>query len=312
MTERDDDTDFSAEESISDEISERVRSVISAAESAATAIRHEAEQQEQIKRRAAEGERQRFLEQAKAEAEALLEERMKRISELSDSLIEGAEKILMRIDGAAEVKRQLETMVHALANAAEELAAESGVTREVPRPRPVAVEDAPDQPRMRAVPEPEEETASVTELRVPQQAEPDPEVVEPVPDAEPEVTEAEAPAAKSDGGPATKADVTPVEVIPAEDSSDDEDVEVVDAVAVEDEPEPEPDRRNGAPAAAKEPAAEPRGFDGDDMLAARLVALQMAVAGSARDEVEAHLRKTFELDEPGTILNDVFGAESKL
>jgi hypothetical protein len=301
-----DDTDLSAEESISDEISERVRSVISAAESAATAIRHEAEQQAQIKRRAAEAEHQRFLEQAKAEAEALLEERMKRISELSDSLIEGGEKILMRIDGAEEVKRQLETMVHALASAAEELAAESGFPRETPRPRPVAVED--EQPRMRAVPEPEE-TASVTELRVPQKAEPEPEVAEPLPESEPEVTEADAPAAATtDNGPATKADVTPVEVVPVDDSSD-EDVEVVDAVAVEDEPEA--DRRNGAPAAEK-PAAEPRGFDGDDMLAARLVALQMAVAGSARDEVEAHLRKTFELDEPGTILNDVFGTESKL
>jgi hypothetical protein len=309
----DNETDISAEESISDEISERVRSVISAAESAATAIRHEAEQQAQIKRRAAEGERQRFIEQAKAEAEALLEERMKRISELSDSLIEGAEKILMRIDGAAEVKRQLDTMVQALAHAAEELAAESGFSGEVPRPRPVAVDDEPvapapepEQPRMRAVPEPED-TANVTELRVPQKAEPEPEVAEPEPESAPEVTEAKAPAASKRNGPAKKADVTPVEVIPADGSADDEDVEVVDAVAVEDEPE----RRNGAPA-EKEQAAEPRGFDGDDMLAARLVALQMAVAGSARDEVEAHLRKTFELDEPGSILNDVFGTESKL
>ncbi len=74
-----DDTTLSAEESISDEISERVRSVLAAAESAATAIRHEAEQQVQSKRRAAEAERQRYLEDAKAEAEALLEERMKRI-----------------------------------------------------------------------------------------------------------------------------------------------------------------------------------------------------------------------------------------
>src|SRR5215212_3579375 len=135
MNERDD-TDLSAEESISDEISERVRSVLAAAESAAQAIRHEAEQQTQIKRRAAEAERARFLEAAKAEAEALLEERMKRISELSDSLIEGAEAILMRIEGAQEVKRQLETMVHALAKAAEDLAAESDKGREAPRPRP--------------------------------------------------------------------------------------------------------------------------------------------------------------------------------
>jgi F0F1-type ATP synthase membrane subunit b/b' len=279
MNERDDDTNLSPEESISDEIGERVRSVISAAESAATAIRHEAEQQAQIQRRAAEGERQRFLEQARAEAEALLEERMKRISELSDSLIEGAEKILMRMEGAQEVKRQLDTMVKALATAAEELAGESSVPREVPRPRPVAVED--DQPRMRAVPEPEA-TAVVTELRVQPEPEPEaaaPEVVDPVVVAEPE--------------------------------PEPDDVEVVDAVAVEDEPESHPQQSNGAAEDADQPV-ESRGFDGDDMLAARLVALQMAVAGSARVEVEEHLRKTFALEEPGSILNDVFGAESKL
>jgi cell division septum initiation protein DivIVA len=277
----DDDTTLSPEESISDEISERVRSVLAAAESAATAIRHEAEQQVQSKRRAAEAERQRYLEDAKAEAEALLEERMKRISQLSDSLIEGAEAILMRIEGAQEVKRQLETMVHALADAAEKLAGESEHAHEAPRPRPVAVED----------PEP----ATVTELRTPPKPEPKPVVVEVVPE-------------------------------------EDDDVEVVDAVAVvDDEPEaaPEPEsaaehpspverlRKAVTPPAengAKDEAAPPeqRGFDGDDMLAARLVALQMAVAGSERVEVEAHLRKTFALEEPGAILNDVFGAESKL
>jgi hypothetical protein len=295
MNERDD-TNLSAEESISDEISERVRSVISAAESAATAIRHEAEQQAQIKRRAAEAERQRFIEQAKAEAEALLEERMKRISELSDSLIEGAEAILMRIEGAQEVKRQLEAMVHALADAAEELAAESERSREAARPRPVAIDDEPE-PRVRAVPEPEAEPdpATVTELRVPPPPAPEPVVAEPVPDAEPEVTEAEGPAAATDEGPA----------------EDSEDVEVVDAVEVVDEPAPQPSGTGNGAADTEQPA-EQRGFDGDDMLAARLVALQMAVAGSARVEVEAHLRKTFALEEPGAILNDVFGTESKL
>ncbi len=234
MNERDD-TNLSAEESISDEISERVRSVISAAESAATAIRHEAEQQAQIKQRAAEAERQRYIETAKAEAEALLEQRITRISELSDSLIEGAEAILMRIEGAQEVKRQLETMVHALAHAAEELAAESEQGRLAPVPRPVQVDDEPE-PRMHAVPEPETEAepaasepdpANVTELRVP---EPEPEPASEA-EAPPEVTEAEAAA----------------------------------------------------------PAAE-----------------------ETEEEVEAHLRKTFALDEPGAILNDVFGTESKL
>jgi hypothetical protein len=273
---------LSAEDSISDEISERVRSVLAAAESAATAIRHEAEQQIQIKKRAAETERLRLLDDARSEAEALLHERIKRISELSDSLIEGAEKILMRMEGAQEVKRQLETMVHALADAAEELAAESSG---------VASTASQAAPRVRAVPDPD-----------------------------PTVTEAEAPAAARGDGPAEPADLEPVEVVP------DEDVEVVDAVEVVDEPEPSPERRSpverlrkvasaGRPdnGGVEEKKPEPAsGFDGDDMLAARLVALQMAVAGSERGEVEAHLRQTFSLDEPGAILNDVFGTESKL
>jgi F0F1-type ATP synthase membrane subunit b/b' len=308
-----DDTNLPPEENISDEISERVRSVLAAAEGAATAIRHEAEQQAQIKRRAAEAEGQRYLEDAKAEAEALLEARMKRISELSDSIIEGAEAILMRIDGAQEAKRQLETMVHALATAAEALAAESQTGQAPPRPRPVAVEDEPP-PRMRAVPEPTEppepigpDPATVTELHVPER----PQAVPP-----------------EDSGPAEPSDLQPVDVVP--DADDDSEVEVVDAVEVVDEPELDADRRTpverlrkpaardgngGSGAESAESAgkqAHSRGFDGDDMLAARLVALQMAVAGSARDEVEDHLRKAFALEEPGKILNDVFGTESKL
>src|SRR3954452_12484184 len=149
MNERDD-TNLSAEESISDEISERVRSVISAAESAATAIRHEAEQEVQMKRRAAEAERERYLEHAKSEAEAFLDQRIKRISELSDALIEGAESLLMRIGGAQEVKRQLETMVHALAHTAEILAAESEQGRLAPVQRPITLDDEPE-PRIQAV-----------------------------------------------------------------------------------------------------------------------------------------------------------------
>jgi hypothetical protein len=327
MNERDD-TNLSAEENISDEISERVRSVISAAESAATAIRHEAEQQAQIKRRAGEAERQRFLETARAEAEALLQERMKRISELSDALIEGTEAILMRIEGAQEVKRQLETMVRALAEAAETLAAESEAAAPArePGPGPVAAPADEPAPRVRAVPEPEPaepDPAVVTELRVPEPeaaTEPAEAGAEPVPDEEPEATEAEAPAATRADGPAEPTDLEPVDVVP---DADDEEVEVVDAVEVVDEPEPERERRSpverlrgvtgrGGNGAEQPKQPEPRAFEGDDMLAARLVALQMAVAGSARVEVEEHLRKTFSMDEPGAILNDVFGTESKL
>ena len=44
-------------------------------------------------------------------------------------------------------------------------------------------------------------------------------------------------------------------------------------------------------------------FDG-----ARLVALQMAVAGSTREEVAAELQRAFRLQDPSSILDDVFGA----
>jgi hypothetical protein len=40
---------------------------------------------------------------------------------------------------------------------------------------------------------------------------------------------------------------------------------------------------------------------------ARLIALQMAVAGSERPEVEEHLRSSFDLDDPAPVLDAVFG-----
>jgi hypothetical protein len=65
-------------------------------------------------------------------------------------------------------------------------------------------------------------------------------------------------------------------------------------------------RRDTAPAEADgDDRREP-----DNQLSARLVALQMAVAGGNRGEVEAHLIRTFEVTEVGTILDDVFGQGS--
>ena len=82
-------------------------------------------------------------------------------------------------------------------------------------------------------------------------------------------------------------------------------------------PAPEPPRREPAPTAhvrrpepvpsAPEPSrrvddkSDAR-FDG-----ARLVALQMAVAGSTREEVHSELQRAFRLADPSSILDDVFG-----
>ena len=45
-----------------------------------------------------------------------------------------------------------------------------------------------------------------------------------------------------------------------------------------------------------------------DVSAARLVAIEMAVAGRTRDEVDAHLRDAFDVDDTRALLDDVFGA----
>ena len=62
---------------------------------------------------------------------------------------------------------------------------------------------------------------------------------------------------------------------------------------------------SSAPAAAAEraPATEPPN-------AARLVAIEMAVGGAARADVERHLRERLGIADPSTLLDDVFGAES--
>jgi len=52
--------------------------------------------------------------------------------------------------------------------------------------------------------------------------------------------------------------------------------------------------------------AEP-GADGRSSAAARLLATQMAVSGAGRDEIEASLRKGFDIDDASEILEAVLG-----
>lgn len=63
---------------------------------------------------------------------------------------------------------------------------------------------------------------------------------------------------------------------------------------------PDPPGDNPAPAATSSAAHD----------AARLVAIEMAVAGDSRETVGRRLRQEFGIGEPGPILDDVFGAGS--
>jgi hypothetical protein len=255
--------EFALEDHIAGEVGERVRSIISAAESAAGALRHEAEQQIQARRRLAEAERMRYLETARREADELLRQRVSRMTELSDALIEGAAKLLADIQGATELRRSLDRTVVALAENAEELLAETRGARAPAGPAGPQAEQAPEPEPVAATPEP---------AVAPERSEAgEPVDAEVVADDETVAAHAE-PQAQETGEPGLR-------------------------VAGEEE---------GGNGAVSEGAA--RAAD-DDALAARLVALQMAVAGSSRGEVEQHLRINFELGDTTSILNDVFGSD---
>src|SRR2546423_1690467 len=221
---------------VASEVAERIRSVIGAAEAAANAVRHEAEQQAAARRRAAEEEGRRLIDDAKRDASALLEERVRRINELSDSIIERAETLLTRLDRAEETRRELQAMVDELGQTAGRMARELGEGPELSGP-PKAAEAPGPEPAAEEEPVAEESAPS---LRVA------------------EAEEEEAPAGN-----------------------------ITDLLS--------------------RPADRTRAEEDDQLLGARLVALQMAVAGGNRGEVEAHLVRAFDLPNPQSILDDVFG-----
>ena len=249
----------SATEPVAAEVGERVTAVLTAAETAANAIRHEAEQQAQMKRRAAEAEVLRYTEEKKREADELLASRLKRISEVSDGLVERAETIVAQLDEAEELKRKMQTLVGALGDAAEELAKEMA-QGERPALSVVRGSDAPAKP------------------------------------------------AKKSSKPRTNSEEVP-EVAPEPERQDaGEPMSALDRLKAAAGPRREagPERRGrfSRDEDEGEPAIDP---SNDELLGARLVALQMAVAGSQRDEVERHLRNAFQVENPSDILDEVFG-----
>jgi DivIVA domain-containing protein len=68
------------------------------------------------------------------------------------------------------------------------------------------------------------------------------------------------------------------------------------------EPEPEPE-----PELEPEPEARPPAADGNaDEAGARIIALNMALGGSSREETAAYLEENFSLPDPGALLDDVY------
>ena len=70
MDERDQAPHSAGGHELASEVGDRVRSIISAAEAAANAVRHEAEQEAAVRRRVGEDEARRIIEDAKGDADA--------------------------------------------------------------------------------------------------------------------------------------------------------------------------------------------------------------------------------------------------
>jgi hypothetical protein len=234
--------------------SQRVQSIVSAAEAEAAGLLRDAEREAELIRREAEAEGDRIVDDARRRADDLISERVQLLADMTDGIVERTEMLFDRIDATGHVKRQFEDLLRSLGEAAENLARESGGRRPVPRTPAHAT-----RPATAHTPRP--------------------------------------PAAHVPRTPA--APVRPVTPTPAP------------------EPAPAPPRREAAPVphvrrpepvqSAPEPPrrvddkSDAR-FDG-----ARLVALQMAVAGSTREEVHSELQRAFRLSDPSSILDDVFG-----
>lgn len=115
------------EGSIAADAAERVRSIVSAAESEAARIRYEAEHDAQQRLREAETQSLRFLDDAKRRADSLVDERVRRIRDLSEQVVERSQNLFERIDNASELRQQLDDLVQALGEAAQRVAGEADV-----------------------------------------------------------------------------------------------------------------------------------------------------------------------------------------
>jgi hypothetical protein len=214
------------EESVSGELGERVRALVAAAEGMAAAVRSDADSYAVARRREADAEVERRLREASEQADALLAERLSRISDLSDRILERAEAVLERLESAEEVRGQLVGLTRALGDTAERVARELGTEAIGQSPQATELEPEVEEHPM---------ADEVRPLRPPAERRGEPRPLRPVP-----------------------------------------------------------------------PAHVPRDDPGARLDDARLVALQMAVAGRTREEVGAHLRAAFDVGDPDPILDHVF------
>ena len=112
-----------------------VQSIVNAVESEADTMRRDAE--EGIRRRwvQVEAEAESFLEDARRAADGIVENRQRRIAELSDTIVGLAGELTERMTDAAQMQRQFDALVVSLSDAAGRIAADPE-TKRGRRPKP--------------------------------------------------------------------------------------------------------------------------------------------------------------------------------
>ena len=262
---------------------QRIQAIIQAAEQAAAGIIQDADAQAR-----------RYIDTSRQKADALADERVRVMSNLTETLVRQAEL----------VRRQSDELLSALDSARDELAGQLGkeLTQGSPPPAALAAPPAaapqpqPSEPVTEAVPaqpsKPEQPGSQappggsrVPHLQPVESKPPDLRPVDTPPAPEPEKPAAVPPPAEQSSSPPPAQSASPP---PAQAST----------------PAPAEAPPASAPASEPTPAAAPGGNPADG---ARLLAAQMAVAGSSREEIEARLRKEFNIEDASPILDGILG-----
>lgn len=112
-------------ESASRQADALVKTITEAVQSEARAVHADVEAAAEARFREIEIEAQRRLRRARAEADSLLEQRRRRIAEVSDRILELGETLAGRLEEADQVRGQFDVFVQALSQASDRLARES-------------------------------------------------------------------------------------------------------------------------------------------------------------------------------------------
>jgi hypothetical protein len=212
----------------------------------------------------------RYMEYARRRADGLIAERQLRISELSGELVQRAEHLLAQVESAEPLREALDDLVKKLADTAE------GLTREAD-----SLGDFAAPPFGEAAAEtPPEPLAPAAEMPAPGPT--------PVPDPAPPPGPPPAPTPLPD----------PPDPIPPA------------GAAWPQAPAASMPRPSEAAPEPSGPAAERRDPRRPNADGGRMIAIQMAAAGSSRAQVESHIRETVGVLDPGPILDEVFGPDS--